>query len=74
MIKGTMNVYNRATWWGTFTTLLLLGGVLVLDIWLMDKLPILRHGLGYAMLQVGMVGVLLGLIRLIFRDGPSAKA
>jgi hypothetical protein len=74
MIKGTMNVYNRATWWGTFTTLLLLGGVLVLDIWLMNKLPILRHGMGYAMLQVGMVGVLLGLIRLIFRGGPSAKA
>ena len=71
MIKGTMNVYNRATWWGTFTTLLLLGGVLVLDIRLMNKLPILRHGLGYAMLQVVMVGVLLRLIRLIFKAGPS---
>ena len=47
-----MNVYNRATGWGTFATLLLLAGVLVLGVWLMDKLPILRHGVGYAMLQI----------------------
>jgi len=62
-----MNVYNRATGWGTFTTLALLAGVLVLDVVLMDKLPILRHGLGYALLQIGMVGVLLTVLRLIFR-------
>jgi hypothetical protein len=44
------------------------------DIWLMDKLPILRHGVGYAMLQVVMVGVLLGSIRLILSGGPSDRA
>ncbi len=67
-----MNVYNRATGWGTFTTLALLAGVLILDVWLMDKLPIVRHG--YAMLQVVMVGALLGLILLIFRGGPDAPS
>jgi hypothetical protein len=67
-----MNVYNRATWWGSFTTLALLAGVLVLDVYLMDKLPILRHGLGYAMLQVVMVGVLLKLIRMIFKGGKAS--
>ena len=66
-----MNVYNRATGWGAFVTLLLLAGVLVLDVWLMDKVPILEHGLGYAMLQIGMVGVLLTALRLIFRGGAS---
>jgi hypothetical protein len=70
----TMNVYNRATGWGTFTTLALLAGVLVLDVWLMGKLPFLRHGLGYIMLQLAMVGVLLKALRLIFRGGsPSPK-
>ena len=69
MILGDMNVYNRATGWGTFATLLLLASVLVLDVWLMDKLPILRHGLGYAMLQICMVAVLLRVLRLIFRSG-----
>lgn len=69
-----MNVYNRATGWGTFTTLVLLAGVLALDVWLMDKLPILQHGLGYAMLQIGMVGLLLTVLRLIFRGGsPSTR-
>lgn len=74
MISMTMNVYNNATGWGTLITLVLLAGVLVLDVWLMGKLPILRHGLGYAMLQIGLVGVLLKVLRLIFRGGsPSAK-
>ena len=41
-----MNVYNRATGWGALVTLALLAGVLVLDIWLMDKLPILQHPSG----------------------------
>jgi hypothetical protein len=69
-----MNVYNKATGWGTLTTLALLAGVLVLDVWLMGKLPTLQHGLGYALLQIGMVGVLLTVLRLIFRSGsPSAK-
>jgi len=69
-----VNVYNRATGWGAFTTLLLLAGVLVLDVWLMGKLPILQHGLGYAILQIGMVGLLLGAIRMIFgARSPSAK-
>ena len=74
MIRGRMNVYNRATGWGTFVTLLLLAAALVLDVWLMDKLPILQHGLGYAALQIVMVGVLLKALRLIFRGGsPSVK-
>jgi hypothetical protein len=68
-----MNVYNRATGWGTFATLLLLAGVIVLDVWLMDKLPILQHGLGYAMLQICMVGVLLRVLWLIFRSGSSPQ-
>ena len=69
-----MNVYNRATGWGTLTTLALLAGVLVLDVWLMGKLPFLRHGLGYVALQIGMVGLLLKALRLIFRGGsPPAK-
>ena len=73
MISLTMNVYNKATGWGTFVTLLLLTGVLILDVWLMGKLPNLRHGVGYAMLQVGMVGLLLKALHLIFRGGaPSA--
>jgi hypothetical protein len=70
----TVNVYNNVTGWGAFTTLVLLAGVLVLDVWLMGKLSILRHGLGYAMLQIGMVGVLLTALRLIFGGrSPSAK-
>jgi hypothetical protein len=69
-----MNVYNKATGLGTLTTLALLAGVLVLDVWLMGKLPMLQHGMGYALLQIGMVGVLLTLLRLILRSGsPSAK-
>ena len=69
-----MNVYNRATGWGTFITLVLLAAILVLDIWLMNVLPILQHGLGYVLLQIGMVGVLVKALRLIFRGGsPSAK-
>jgi hypothetical protein len=69
-----MNVYNRATGWGTFVTLLLLAGALVLDVWLMDELPMLQHGLGYVALQIVMVAVLLKALRLIFRGGsPSAK-
>jgi len=39
-----MNVYYRASGWGTLVALILFAGVLVLDIWLMDKLPLLRHG------------------------------
>jgi hypothetical protein len=71
----TMNVYNRATGWGSFTTLALFAGVLVLDVWMMGELPILQHGLGYAMLQIVMVVVLLKVLRLIFRGGPpSAKS
>jgi len=70
----TMNVYNRATGWGTFTTLVLFAGVLVLDVWLMDEVPILEHGLGYVMLQIAMVALLLKVLRLIFRGGsPSSK-
>ncbi len=69
-----MNVYNKATGWGTFITLALLAGVLVLDVWLMGELPILQHGLGYAMLQIAMLAVLLTVLRLIFRGGsPSTK-
>ncbi|MDP8989215.1 MAG: hypothetical protein M3N41_03945 [Acidobacteriota bacterium] len=64
-----MNVYNRATGWGTFTTIVLLAAVLALDVWLMDKLPILQHGMPYVILQAVMVGLLLKLIRLIFRRG-----
>jgi hypothetical protein len=69
-----MNVYNRATGWGTFATLALFAGMLVLDIWLMNELPILRHGLAYAMLQIAMVALLLKALRLVFRGGsPSSK-
>jgi hypothetical protein len=62
-----VNVYTKATGWGTLTTLALLAGMLVLDVWLMGKLPILRGGLGYAMLQIGIVALLLTVLRLIFR-------
>jgi hypothetical protein len=62
-----VNVYTKATGWGTLTTLALLAGMLVLDVWLMGKLPILRRGLGYAMLQIGIVALLLTVLRLIFR-------
>ena len=68
-----MNVYNRATGWGTFLTLALLAAILVLDVWLMGHVPALQHGLGYAMLQVAMLAVLLTLIRLIFRGGPPSS-
>lgn len=69
-----MNVYNRATGWGTFVTLVLLAGVLVLDVWLMNKLPVLRHGVSYLLLQIGMVALVLTVLRLIFRGGsPSVK-
>lgn len=69
MMGVTMNVYNRATGWGTFLTLVLLAGMLVLDVWLMGMLPILQHGLGYAVLQLGLLGVFLMGLRLIFRGG-----
>jgi hypothetical protein len=72
MIRGEMNVYNRATGWGTFVTLLLLAGVLILDVWIMDEVPILQHGVGYAMLQICMVGVVLTVLRLIFQGGSSS--
>jgi len=69
-----MNVYNKATGRGTFATLVLLAGVLALDAWLMDELPILQHGLAYAMLQIAMVAILVKVLRLIFRGGsPPAK-
>ena len=69
-----MNVYNRATGWGTFLTLVLLAAILVLDVWLMGEMPVLQHGLGYAMLQVAMLAVFLTVLRLIFRGGsPSAR-
>jgi hypothetical protein len=67
-----VNVYNNATGWGTVITLALLAGVLVLDVWLMGKAPILRRGLGYVMLQIGMVGLLLTALRLIFRGGSAS--
>jgi hypothetical protein len=69
-----MNVYTRVTGWGTFIALVLLAGVLVLDVWLMDELPVLQHGLGYVILQTAMVALLLKALRLIFRGGSqSAK-
>ena len=69
-----MNVYNRATGWGTFITLVWFAGVLALDVWLLGELPVLQHGLGYAMLQIGMLAVFLAVLRLIFRGGsPFAK-
>lgn len=67
MIRVEMNVYNRATGWGTFVTLVALAAVLVLDVWLLDRLPILQHGVGYAVLQIVMVGVLIKVLRLVFR-------
>jgi len=72
MMGVTMNAYNRATGWGTLLTLVLLAGMLVLDVWLMGMLPILQHGLGYAVLQLGLLGVFLMGLRLIFR-GESRK-
>jgi hypothetical protein len=73
-MSAKMNVYNRATGWGAFVTLLLLAAVLVLDVWLMGRLPVLRHGVGYAMLHIGLLAVFLTLLRLIFRGGsPSAR-
>jgi hypothetical protein len=69
MVGVTMNVYNRATGWGTFLTLVLLAGMLVLDVWLMGMLPTLQHGLRYAVLQLGLLGVFLIVLRLIFRGG-----
>jgi len=66
---------DRATGWGTFITLALLAGVLVLDVWLMAVLPILQHGLGYALLQIGMVAVLLTVLCRLFRAGsPSSRS
>jgi hypothetical protein len=73
ILRVTVNVYTRATGWGALVTLALLAGVLVLDVWLMSKLPILRHGVGYAMLQIGMVGLLLTALRLIFRGGSHPR-
>jgi len=77
MIEVTMNVYNnvynKATGWGTFLTLVLLVGVLVLDVWLMGMFPILQHGLGYEVLQLGMLGVFLIALRLIFRGGSRRR-
>ena len=69
-----MNVYNRVTGWGAFLTLILLVGILVLDVWLMGMLPILRTGLGYAVLQLGMLCAFLIALRLIFRGrSPSDR-
>jgi hypothetical protein len=69
-----MNVYNRATGWGSLITLLLLAAALVLDGWLMSEFPILQHGLGYAMLQVAMLALFLKVLYLIFRGGsPPAQ-
>jgi len=73
MIGVAMNVYNRATGWGTFLTLILPAGILVLDVWLMGMFPILQHGLGYAVLQLGMLGVFLTALRLIFRGGSRRR-
>ena len=70
----TMNVYSRATGRGAFATLVLFAGILVLDIWLMDKLPILRHGLAYGMVQIAMVALLLKVLQSVFSGGsPSSK-
>jgi len=68
-----MNVYTRATFWGTFVTLVLLAGVLALDIWLMTELPSLQHGFGYAVLHLGMLGLFLKLLRLMFKGGPPSS-
>ena len=77
MVGMTMNVsnnvYNKATGWGTFLTLVLLVGILVLDVWLMGMLPILQRGLGYALLQLGMLGLFLTALRLIFRGGSRMR-
>jgi putative heme iron utilization protein len=77
MVGVTMNaydnVYNKATGWGTFLTLILLAGILVLDVWLMSMLPVLQHGLGYAVLQLGLLGVFLMALRLIFRGGSRRR-
>jgi len=67
-----MNVYNNATGRGTLITLVLLAGALVLDVWLMNEIPILRHGLAYGMLQMGLVGLLLKALHLIFRRRSSS--
>lgn len=69
-----MNVYNRATGWGTFIALAWLAATIVVDVWLMAKLPMLQHGLGYALLQIGMVVLFLKVLWMIFRGGSrSAK-
>ena len=69
-----MNVYNRATGWGTFLTLVLLAGMLVLDMWMMGTYPTLQHGLGYAVLQLGLLGVFLLALRVIFRGGSRTRS
>ena len=61
-----MNVYTRATWWGTATTLVLMAATLVLDVWLMSIVPTLQHGLAYAVLQIVMVAAFLKALQLIF--------
>ena len=67
-----MNVYNRATGWGTFLALVLLAAVLVLDVWLMGEIPVLQHGVPYILLQIAMLAVLLTALRLIFRGGSTS--
>jgi hypothetical protein len=70
-----MNVYNRATAWGTFVTIVLLAGMLGLDVWLMDKLPVLQHGLAYITLQILVVALFVKMLRVIFKGGSrSAKS
>ena len=68
-----MNVYTRATFWGTATTLVLLAAVLALDVWVMSMLPSLQRGLGYLLLQAGMVWLLLKALRLIFPPATSSS-
>jgi len=51
----------------------LLAGVLALDIWLMTELPSLQHGFGYAVLHLGMLGLFLKLLRLMFKGGPPSS-
>jgi hypothetical protein len=64
-----VNVYTRATFGGTAVTLVLLAAVIALDVLLMAKVPLLRHGFGYGVLFVTSIAFLLKLLRLIFDRG-----
>ena len=68
-----MNVYTKLGYWDTFVTLALGVGVLALDVWLMDLMPSLQHGLAYLMLQLAMVVALLKAIQLIFCRRPKSE-